>query len=174
MGKSLIELNFAADSGIGPVNSHRPVLVEVVAWAAGNGGRSENADYRCGKRRLRRIDGRIRFLMKRIKAPEVVESAPFVTEAEFREFLNLAIRHWKFVSPVPGGTNLFISTHPQFFRHAAGAVGPIMYGSRPCPRKRTGKTAVITDEFQERSSAARNHPVGLAMRRFSTLAAASS
>ena len=51
----------------------RPALVEVVAWAAGNGDRSENADYQYGKRRLRQIDGRIRFLTKRIEAAEVVD-----------------------------------------------------------------------------------------------------
>ena len=44
----------------------RPAVTEVVAWAAGNGDRSDNADYRYGKRRLRQIDGRIRFLTKRI------------------------------------------------------------------------------------------------------------
>jgi len=51
----------------------RPAVVEVVAWAAGNGDRSDNADYRYGKRRLRQIDGRIRFLTKRIEAAEVVD-----------------------------------------------------------------------------------------------------
>ena len=51
----------------------RPALTEVVAWAAGNGDRSENADYQYGKRRLRQIDGRIRFLTKRIEAAEVVD-----------------------------------------------------------------------------------------------------
>jgi transcription elongation factor GreB len=51
----------------------RPAVVEVVAWAASNGDRSENADYRYGKQRLRQIDGRIRFLTKRIEAAEVVD-----------------------------------------------------------------------------------------------------
>ena len=51
----------------------RPAVVEMVAWAAGNGDRSENADYQYGKRRLRQIDGRIRFLSKRIEAAEVVD-----------------------------------------------------------------------------------------------------
>src|ERR1700720_3854307 len=46
----------------------RPAVTQVVAWAAGNGDRSENADYQYGKRRLRQIDGRIRFLTKRIEA----------------------------------------------------------------------------------------------------------
>ena len=51
----------------------RPAMVETVAWAAGNGDRSENADYQYGKRRLRQIDGRIRFLQKRLAAAEVVD-----------------------------------------------------------------------------------------------------
>jgi transcription elongation factor GreB len=51
----------------------RPAVTQVVAWAASNGDRSENADYYYGKRRLREIDRRIRFLTKRIDAAEVVD-----------------------------------------------------------------------------------------------------
>ena len=51
----------------------RPAVTEVVAWAASNGDRSENADYQYGKRRLRQIDGRIRFLTKRIESAEVID-----------------------------------------------------------------------------------------------------
>ncbi len=53
----------------------RPAVVEVVAWAAGNGDRSENADDQYGKRRLAQIDSRIRFLTKRINAAVVVDPA---------------------------------------------------------------------------------------------------
>jgi transcription elongation factor GreB len=53
----------------------RPKVVEVVSWAAGNGDRSENGDYIYGKRRLREIDRRIRFLSKRIESAEVVDPA---------------------------------------------------------------------------------------------------
>jgi transcription elongation factor GreB len=53
----------------------RPAVTQVVAWAASNGDRSENADYQYGKRRLRQIDRRIRFLTKRIDAAEVVDPA---------------------------------------------------------------------------------------------------
>lgn len=53
----------------------RPKVVEVVSWAAGNGDRSENGDYIYGKRRLREIDRRIRFLTKRIEIAEPVEPA---------------------------------------------------------------------------------------------------
>ena len=53
----------------------RPKIVETVAWAAGNGDRSENGDYIYGKRRLREIDRRLRFLRKRMEIAEVVDPA---------------------------------------------------------------------------------------------------
>ena len=55
------------------VTRERPAVTGVVAWAAGNGDRSENADYQYGKRRLRQIDSRIRFLTRRIDAAHVVD-----------------------------------------------------------------------------------------------------
>jgi transcription elongation factor GreB len=51
----------------------RPELVKVISWAASNGDRSENGDYIYGKRRLREIDRRIRFLSKRLEASEIVD-----------------------------------------------------------------------------------------------------
>lgn len=57
------------------VNRERPKIVEVVNWAASNGDRSENGDYIYGKRRLREIDRRIRFLTKRLEIAEVVNPA---------------------------------------------------------------------------------------------------
>src|SRR5581483_11235801 len=72
----------------------RPAVTEVVAWAAGNGDRSENADYKYGKRRLRQIDGRIRFLTKRIEAAEVVDpEAPRARQAEMRAFFGATVRY---------------------------------------------------------------------------------
>ena len=53
----------------------RPKVVEVVAWAASLGDRSENADYQYGKRRLRQIDGRLRFLRRRLERVQVVDPA---------------------------------------------------------------------------------------------------
>ena len=55
------------------VKRERPNVVEIVAWAASNGDRSENGDYIYGKRRLREIDRRIRFLSKRLDIAEVVD-----------------------------------------------------------------------------------------------------
>src|SRR5258707_11454571 len=57
------------------LNRERPAVTHVVAWAASNGDRSENADYLYAKRRLRQIDSRIRFLTKRIDSAEVVDPA---------------------------------------------------------------------------------------------------
>jgi transcription elongation factor GreB len=57
------------------VKTERPALVQVVSWAAGNGDRSENGDYIYGKKRLREIDRRIRYLMKRIESAVVVDPA---------------------------------------------------------------------------------------------------
>jgi transcription elongation factor GreB len=53
----------------------RPELVKVVSWAAGNGDRSENGDYIYGKRRLRQIDSRLRFLMQRMDLAVIVDPA---------------------------------------------------------------------------------------------------
>jgi transcription elongation factor GreB len=53
----------------------RPKVVEVVSWAAGNGDRSENGDYIYGKKRLREIDRRVRYLTKRIENAEIVDAA---------------------------------------------------------------------------------------------------
>src|SRR3954449_12945164 len=72
----------------------RPAVTEVVAWAAGNGDRSENADYQYGKRRLRQIDGRIRFLTKHIEAAEVVDpEAPRAGQAKTRAFFGATVRY---------------------------------------------------------------------------------
>ena len=56
-------------------NGERPKVVEIVSWAAGNGDRSENGDYQYGKKRLREIDRRVRFLTKRLAIAEVVDPA---------------------------------------------------------------------------------------------------
>jgi len=72
----------------------RPAVTAVVAWAAGNGDRSENADYQYGKRRLRQIDGRIRFVGKRIDAARVVDpEAPPGGPAAGRVFFGATVRY---------------------------------------------------------------------------------
>src|SRR5918993_2135360 len=72
----------------------RRAVTQVVAWAASNGDRSENADYQYGKRRLREIDGRIRFLTKRIDAAEVVDPEnPRPGKAANRVFFGATVRY---------------------------------------------------------------------------------
>jgi transcription elongation factor GreB len=72
----------------------RPAVTEVVAWAAGNGDRSENADYLYGKKRLREIDRRIRFLRKRIDAAEAVDpEAPRSGKAATHVFFGATVRY---------------------------------------------------------------------------------
>jgi transcription elongation factor GreB len=76
------------------LSRERPAVVEVVAWAAGNGDRSENADYQYGKRRLRQIDSRIRFLSKRIEAAVVVDpAAPRKGPAAERVFFGATVTY---------------------------------------------------------------------------------
>ena len=76
------------------LSRERPAVTKVVAWAASNGDRSENADYQYGKRRLREIDRRIRFLTKRIDAAEVVDpEAPRGGPAATQVFFGATVRY---------------------------------------------------------------------------------
>jgi transcription elongation factor GreB len=65
------------------VEADRPEVVKTVAWAASLGDRSENADYLYGKKRLREIDRRVRFLIKRLESAEIVHSAGRDTDQVF-------------------------------------------------------------------------------------------
>jgi transcription elongation factor GreB len=72
----------------------RPAVTAVVSWAAGNGDRSENADYQYGKRRLRQIDSRIRFLTKRIDAAQIVDpGAPRSERTATQVFFGATVRY---------------------------------------------------------------------------------
>jgi transcription elongation factor GreB len=65
------------------VEVERPEVVKTVAWAASNGDRSENGDYIYGKRRLREIDRRVRFLIKRLEAAQIVDASGRQTDQVF-------------------------------------------------------------------------------------------
>src|ERR1700709_2778390 len=76
------------------ITKDRPAVVQVVAWSASNGDRSENADYQYSKRRLRQIDGRVRFLTKRIEAAEVIDpEAPRTGQRAPRAFFGATVRY---------------------------------------------------------------------------------
>jgi len=68
----------------------RPKVVEIVSWAAGNGDRSENGDYLYGKKRLREIDKRGRFLTKRLRAAQVID--PAQTPDKSRVFFGATVK----------------------------------------------------------------------------------
>jgi transcription elongation factor GreB len=94
--------NYITPSGLQRLNDERrflltrerPAVTKVVAWAASNGDRSENADYQYGKRRLREIDRRIRFLTKRIEAAIVVDpEAPRSGQALKQVFFGATVRY---------------------------------------------------------------------------------
>jgi transcription elongation factor GreB len=94
--------NYITPSGLQRLNDERrflllrerPAVTQVVAWAAANGDRSENADYQYGKRRLREIDRRVRFLRKRIEAAEVVDpEAPRTGRAASQVFFGATVRY---------------------------------------------------------------------------------
>jgi transcription elongation factor GreB len=71
------------------VTKERPALTQMINWAAGNGDRSENGDYIYGKKRLREIDRRIRFLTKRLENAEVVD--PQTREATDQIFFSATV-----------------------------------------------------------------------------------
>lgn len=73
------------------LNVQRPEVVRTVSWAASNGDRSENGDYIYGKKRLREIDRRIRFLTKRLDVAEVVD--PAAREATDQIFFGATVRY---------------------------------------------------------------------------------
>jgi transcription elongation factor GreB len=77
------------DEALHLLDRERPELVKVIQWAASNGDRSENADYIYGKRRLREIDRRIRFLTRRLDAAEVVD--PVAREATDQVFFGATV-----------------------------------------------------------------------------------
>ncbi|MFO1284113.1 MAG: transcription elongation factor GreB [Burkholderiales bacterium] len=75
------------------VGTERPALVATVAWAASNGDRSENGDYLYGKKRLREIDRRIRFLVKRLDAAEVVDPAARAADGVDQVYFGATVRY---------------------------------------------------------------------------------
>ncbi len=73
------------------IDDERPKVVEVVHWAAGNGDRSENGDYIYGKKRLREIDRRIRFLTRRLELAEPID--PSVHHGKDQVFFGATVRY---------------------------------------------------------------------------------
>ncbi|MBY0495221.1 MAG: transcription elongation factor GreB [Cyanobacteria bacterium] len=122
------------------LNKERPAVTQVVAWAAGNGDRSENADYQYSKRRLREIDRRIRFLSKRIDAAEVVDpEAKRSGQAAARVFFGATVTFTN-----AAGTERVVSIvgadEVDLDRHYISWVSPL---ARALMKKAAGEQAIL-------------------------------
>ena len=118
----------------------RRAVTQVVAWAAANGDRSENADYQYGKRRLRQIDRRIRFLTKRIDAAEVVDpEAPRTGRAATHVFFGATVRYAD-----PAGTERVVTIvgadEVDLDRHRISWVSPL---ARALMKSGAGDTVIV-------------------------------
>ncbi|HEX3097264.1 MAG TPA: transcription elongation factor GreB [Usitatibacter sp.] len=119
------------------VNTERPEVTQVVSWAARNGDRSENADYQYGKKRLREIDRRIRYLTKRLEVAEVVD--PATREETDQVFFGATVTY----APAAGGERTvrivgIDETDPA--RHYVSWISPI---ARALIKAREGDTVRV-------------------------------
>lgn len=116
------------------VKRERPRVVEVVAWAASNGDRSENGDYIYGKRRLREIDRRIRFLGKRLDIAQVVD--PAARQATDQVFFGATVT----VCDDQGGENTYAIVGIDEANAARGRISWISPLARALLKAREGDT----------------------------------
>jgi transcription elongation factor GreB len=118
------------------VEVERPEVVKTVAWAASNGDRSENGDYLYGKKRLREIDRRVRFLVKRLERAEVVQSSGRDTD---QVFFGAAVR----VRPASGGERTVIILGVDETDPARGVVSWISPIARALLKAREGDVVTV-------------------------------
>jgi transcription elongation factor GreB len=122
------------------VQKERPALVATVAWAASNGDRSENADYIYGKKRLREIDRRIRFLIKRLDVAEVVDpAAPRDDESAQQVFFGASVT----VSNVRGETRKLAIVGVDEIDTARGYISWVSPMARALLKAREGDTVTL-------------------------------
>ena len=118
------------------VEVERPELIKTVSWAAANGDRSENADYLYGKKRLREIERRIRFLMKRLEAAEVVDPRD---QDQERVFFGATVRY----SDSGGGEHTVSIVGTDEVDPARGRVSWVSPVARALIRSREGETVTL-------------------------------
>ena len=114
------------------VKRERPLLVQTVAWAAGNGDRSENGDYIYGKKRLREIDRRIRYLMQRLENARVVD--PARQENVDRVFFAATVT----IADVDGSTSVYQLVGVDEADAAAGGISWISPLAQALMKKQVG------------------------------------
>lgn len=123
----------------------RPELVRVIAWAAANGDRSENADYIYGKRRLREIDRRIHYLTKRLDHAEVID--PANREATDRIFFGATVTY----RDEAGGEHVITIVGIDEADPARGLVSWVSPIARALLRRTVGEEVVVrTPSGEER------------------------
>lgn len=119
------------------IDVDRPEVVNIVSWAASNGDRSENGDYIYGKRRLREIDRRIRFLTKRLDIAEVVD--PRVHHGSDQIFFGATVRY----ENLQGEEQTITITGVDEFDPLKGKISWISPVARALTKARTGDTVVL-------------------------------
>ncbi|MES2104160.1 MAG: transcription elongation factor GreB [Pseudomonadota bacterium] len=119
------------------IDVDRPEVVKIVSWAASNGDRSENGDYIYGKRRLREIDRRIRFLTKRLDIAEVVD--PRVHHGSDQIFFGATVRY----ENQQGEDKIITITGVDEFDPLKGKISWISPVARALTKARTGDTVVL-------------------------------
>jgi transcription elongation factor GreB len=119
------------------LNAERPEVVRIVSWAASNGDRSENGDYIYGKKRLREIDRRIRFLTKRLDIAEVVDAS--AREATDQIYFGATVRY----STADGSENTITIVGIDEVDPARGQVSWISPIARALLKAREGETVSL-------------------------------
>jgi transcription elongation factor GreB len=122
------------------LGKERPELVAIISWAAGNGDRSENGDYIYGKKRLREVDRRIRFLIKRLDRSEVVD--PTLREGvadEDQIFFGATVR----VRDVSGGERTVVIVGIDEIDTARGHISWVSPMARALIKAREGDTVTL-------------------------------
>ena len=120
----------------GLVEVERPKVVQTVSWAASNGDRSENGDYIDGKKRLREIDRRVRFLIKRLEGADVVDSAGRESD---QVFFGATVT----VTSAPGGERAFTIVGVDEADPARGRVSWISPIAKALSKARVGDVVTL-------------------------------
>ena len=124
----------------GLLSRERPELVATVSWAAGNGDRSENGDYIYGKKRLREIDRRIRFLIRRLDVAEVVDpAAPRGDDSEDQVFFGATV----VVRDAHGATRTVSIVGVDEIDTARGYISWVSPMARALLKAREGETVML-------------------------------
>lgn len=119
------------------IDVERPEVVSIVSWAASNGDRSENGDYIYGKRRLREIDRRIRFLSKRLDIAEVVD--PRVHHGSDQVFFGATVVY----ENLKGEETTITIVGVDEFDPLQGKISWISPVARALTKARTGDTVIL-------------------------------